>query len=147
MNIKLFERKSEKFRIGDVVKIKDKTYYGYKKTWFISYIFSNGDIALRNIKSEEEIMERYNPEDLKLKQEKVKMIVGEIECQVWPKGKVFKVKQNLLACLLGVPVTFDKQVLDSLKNNQGAYISEPTIEDLRKRTGIKPLSKQGIEKK
>lgn len=64
MRGKLFKRKSGKFKIGDIVKIANKSWYGFGKTWFVSHIYKDGGMVLRHVHTENNTIEIYNPKDL-----------------------------------------------------------------------------------
>lgn len=56
---------ARKFKIGDKVRIKDKTWYGSDRRWIVDRIFKNGDMRLRDVGDKDSTIERYAPEDLK----------------------------------------------------------------------------------
>jgi len=54
-----------KFKVGDKVRIKDKTWYGNERRWIVDRIFKNGDMRLRDADNKDSTIERYEPNDLK----------------------------------------------------------------------------------
>lgn len=52
------------FKVGDKVSIKSRKYYGYGKKWIVEYVFKTGEVRLRNAQDEDQLIERYGPNEL-----------------------------------------------------------------------------------
>ena len=59
-------KRKHKFKIGDKVTIRHKGWYAYRKRFYVEYIFKDGSMRLRSAKDESIIIERYEPEDLRM---------------------------------------------------------------------------------